>query len=150
MFFLFVLSAPSIAWAGSAPADLKCTPLKAGSDMRIEGTVPADEDTLSLVVKSRDNSYTLDNDNADVTIIEALRDGVLTLSIRHKSKGFTATLYAIPATVKIKSPKTSRDIEATFEAKLSTLRPSRYQSDTPTYDDFVRNIKMSCIYKYAI
>jgi hypothetical protein len=150
MSFLLPLGVQSNATAGSAPADLKCTPLKAGSDMQIEGTIPADEDTLSLVVKSRDNSYTLTNDNADVTIIEALRDGVLTLSIQHKSKGFNTRLYAIPSTIKIKSPKSQRDIQASFEAKLSTLRPSRYQGTTTMHDDFVRNIKMSCVYKYQL
>ncbi len=118
--------------------------------MRIEGTIPADEDTLALVVKSRDNSYTLTNSNADATMIEALRDGVLTLSIQHKSKGFNTRLYAIPATIKIKSPKSQRDIEATFEARLSTLKPSRYQGNAATYDDFVHKIKMSCVYKYEV
>lgn len=136
------------AVAGSAPASLKCTPLTNGSSMQLDGTIPATEETLSLVVSSREHRYTLSDSSSETTVIESLAEGVFALSIR--SRGFETTLYAIPATVK--ATNLPYGIDARFVAKLSALRPSRHAASGGSYlyDDYVHDIKMSCAYRYEI
>ena len=136
------------AYAGSAPASLKCTPLTKGSSMQIDGTIPASEETLSLVVSSREHRYKLSDESSETTVIESLAEGVFTLHI--ESSGFDTTLYAIPSTVKAVNQQ--HGINANFVAKLTALRPSRHAASGATYlyDDYVRAIKMACTYRYEI
>lgn len=136
------------AHAGSAPAELKCTPLTQGSSMQLDGTIPATEETLSLVVSSREHRYTLDDGSSEAVLVESFKEGVFALHI--KSGTFETQLYAVPVTVK--TADLSYGIKASFVAKLTTLRPSRYKSASSgySYDDYVRDIKMSCIYRHEI
>lgn len=136
------------AHAGSAPAGLKCTPLTQGSSMQLDGTIPATEETLSLVVSSREHRYTLDDGSSEAVLIESFKEGVFALHI--KSGTFETQLYAVPATVK--TTDLPYGIKASFVAKLTALRPSRYKSANSgySYDDYVRDIKMSCTYRYEI
>ncbi|MEG3788600.1 hypothetical protein V1318_00535 [Lysobacter sp. CCNWLW3] len=136
------------AHAGSAPAELKCTPLTQGSSMQLDGTIPASEEVLSLVVSSREHRYTLSDEGSQTTLIESLTEGVFALQIR--SDGFETTLYALPSTVK--ATRLPYGIRASFVAKLTALRPSRHKSAGAAYayDDYVRDIKLSCEYRYEI
>ncbi|UHQ21217.1 hypothetical protein LVB77_10940 [Lysobacter sp. 5GHs7-4] len=116
--------------------------------MQLDGTIPATEETLSLVVSSREHRYTLSDASSETTLVESLTEGVFALSI--KSRGFETTLYALPATVK--ATNLPYGIDARFVAKLTALRPSRHTAsgDSYLYDDYVRDIKMSCAYRYEI
>ncbi|SFK65505.1 hypothetical protein [Lysobacter sp. cf310] len=147
-FSLLAYACHGQALAGSAPASLTCTPLTKGSSMQLDGTIPASEETLSLVVSSREHRYTLSDAGSETTVIESLAEGVFALNIR--SRGFDTTLYAIPATVKATPLPYGTD--ARFVAKLTALRPSRHAAAGASYlyDDYVRDIKMSCHYRYEI
>jgi hypothetical protein len=148
-----MLFAHGSVFAGSAPAELTCTPLTKGSEMRIDGTVPADSYTLSVKVSSRGNAYTLDNDNAKETMIPAFADGVYVLSIQSTEGRLMLELYALPSTMKRKPLPTG--IQATFHAKLTAIRPSKYAQVVQAQggdgsDIYVRDIKMACTYLHEI
>lgn len=140
---------PATALAGSAPAELKCSPLTEGSDMHVEGTVPASEDDFELQVYSRGSRYALTFERYEAISVESFEDGVYTLVIRSEKGVQELALYAIPGTFEILEKRPGR-LSANFAAGLTAVRPSRWSNPSKSYEDFVHNVKMSCSYRYSI
>jgi hypothetical protein len=152
-FAISIFYVPINVLAGAATANLKCTPLTQGSNMHINGTVPATDDDYQLTISSRENSYTLNSENSTATTVESFKDNVYTLDMRinvdKASAAESLVLYAIPKTLKLKESSSGKTL-ATFTASLTALRPSKWNSPVKTYDDYVHDIKLSCLYDYQI
>jgi hypothetical protein len=140
---------PNNVFAGSAPGNLTCTPLTQGSDMHIEGTVPASEPDFDLEISSRGSKYTLSSEDTEAITIGSFDDKVYMLYLRSKAGEELLSLYAIPSTFTIKKSR-PYSISASFTAVLTAIRPSKWTKQSKTYEDYVHKLKLLCSYSYAI
>jgi hypothetical protein len=133
--------------AGSNSARLACKSSSQKAPLiEFKGTVPADHIDINVRVSAGAKSHELNNENSDAYFIENLKRGVYTLIIIDRERKAQTELYAIPATVKAKPVQADKDY--TFEAIMTTLRPGSQEGNT--YDAYLRNVRLSCVYHYEV
>lgn len=116
------------AFAGASNADLKCQ----ARGFAIEGNIPGDFAEFDLTVNKAGRTGRLASvlnqsngqteENAKITVVQELRDGVWTLSSARLGDDYGfLQMHALPKTVKMKP--TSNGYRASFQAKASVNLP---------------------------
>ncbi len=141
---LSLLSVPGLAFGGAAPSHISCKSMDPKQEtVTLEGVWGPEYNLTLSLGKSK---LTMNWENSEPIVAEAVKDGVFSMAISRKDKR-PLLLYALPKTNKAKTGPNFAHAE--FEGVLKQAPKPGFEGPISAHA-FLWDIRMTCVYDWSL